>query len=184
MSSNIITSQYQVQFIYCNIFRILILEQYVKQLTLFEISCWGYLLVSSPVTCTRAVFKMFSHALMTLISAVSKWGPYTSQIICHEARYEPIYFHTNLMDTPPNPTFMLSCCSSLILPLSLLPTTLVPGVTSCVVKSLSQTLSLSKLNSPILSLCKTSFKTYICSCSMSAQLVEGLTRITVISCYI
>jgi hypothetical protein len=51
---------------------------------------------------------------------VSNWGPHVLQNDSSEGRDKPIFCHTNLFNTPPNPTFMFSfSCSSLLLSLSL-----------------------------------------------------------------
>jgi hypothetical protein len=105
----------------------LILQQNVKGLILFKISCWAYQLVLSTMSCTRAISRMFSNAFTTSNSAVLNLGPYTSQNVFREAGNEPIFYNTNLFDTPLNPKFMFSSwCSSL--PLIMW----VPGVTNCV----------------------------------------------------
>jgi hypothetical protein len=87
-----------------------ILERNVRSLMLFDISCWAYMLVSSTMSCTRAISKMFSNTLMTSSSAVSNWGSCTLQNVSHEAGNESIFSHTKLLDTLRTRTCTISSC--------------------------------------------------------------------------
>jgi hypothetical protein len=54
----------------------------------------------------KVMLKMFSNELTTSSSAVSNYGPYTSQNASREARNESVVCHTNLYGNPPNPSLM------------------------------------------------------------------------------
>jgi hypothetical protein len=87
-----------------------ILERNVRGLMLFDISCWAYLLVSSTMSCTRAISNMFSNTLTTSSSVLLNYGPYTLRNVSREVGNESILSHTKLLDTPPNPTCTISTC--------------------------------------------------------------------------
>jgi hypothetical protein len=55
---------------------------------------------------------MFSNALTTSSSAVSNWGPYSSQDVFHKSGNESVFYSTNLFGTSHYPTFMFPYISS------------------------------------------------------------------------
>jgi hypothetical protein len=87
---------------------VLILKRNVKGLPLFKIYCLAQLLVSSTMSCTITIPKMLSNSLKTSSSELWNRGPHISQNVSHEVGNKPIFFQTNLLDTPFNLKFTFS----------------------------------------------------------------------------
>jgi hypothetical protein len=112
-------SQNHIHFVHCHIFSLPNPGAKCERVDNFEISCWAYLLVSTTMSCSRAMSKMFSSVLATSNSVLLNLGPHSSQYVSAKWEMNLYSCHTNLVDSPPNLMFVFSTsCSSL--PLSVL----------------------------------------------------------------